>query len=70
MRNEPSSRPAIILNVLGFMLLLIGAAIAASAFAMQTTVGDVHNIGLLGERIVRMIAGVGIAIIGAIWFAK
>lgn len=58
-----------LLNILGFMLLLAGAAISALAFAMQTTVGDVHNMGLLTERIVRMIAGVGIAIIGAIWLA-
>lgn len=52
----------------GFAFWVASGLLAAMAIARPTTVGGVHNIGLLTDRICLVIAAGALAIMGCVFF--
>jgi len=63
-------------STLGWVLLVLGVIVLLSALAMDTTVpvpgtgGRVHNVGLMQQQTMGVLAGVGCAVIGASLLAR
>lgn len=55
--------------LLGFVLFVVGAVLLAFAYNRPTTVGSVHNIGLLVDRVCLVIIGAAAFVCSAIYFA-
>jgi hypothetical protein len=55
------------LNVIGLCLLALGGAFVIVAIGKETTVGAVHNIGLIALQICLLLTGGFLGIIGAIF---
>jgi hypothetical protein len=75
--EEESPRPgraaykeSVVKNVAVYVLAIVGGLCLASGFSMDTTVGtegrSVHNIGLLNEKLVAIMAGFGFLGLAAI----
>lgn len=75
-RRRPHRRPFSpeTLGNIGIAVLLCGALLTAKAIFMDTSVpvgGDdrVHNLGKLSVKVCNAVAGVGLSVVGAIFFA-